>query len=867
MQADNDKLIITYYPATKKISFMLSEQGKTVRPTDEHLRKYDKKDVVLRLLGDDFFSDILSPFAGKDKVDVSFRSPRIDYGDFQQMVKKYNKERTHNESEINLLPQQPDEKLISMDEAFKKIKEQGENIVHLLNEYEGKIRNIQCTGEAKARMMDAADDIKKKAEEVKEKLDDFTKDETINICMVGVFDSGKSTLVNALLGYKISPVDIRPETAKMMIIRDAESMQEASISFARNGQKCRLMWDEDQKIYAKTCKTESAYLNAMAKELDLTKGKSIPEQMRDVLKFLNDDTDLDPSIEICFPARLNSSGLKFTIYDTPGADSNVRVHGEILKKALAEQTHSILIFCLLPTSTSGTGNKELIKYLLNEDERGRANKSIDLDNSFFVFNYADASDDDELEKIKNYKLKKDEDDSNPIDLSDRNVFFVSASNAYSVIAKSFNRATEKDTERFEEYEFKVSKGRGRYYRHNHIGKSEYATEAMIKEADAKTENAKDTNYKCYVCSGLYSLKQEILNYGTRYSATVKTTAIIKCMEESSKSIQKKIQDLDSIPQEKVQELRSKIDTEMSRIKGILDSTAEKYGTMPEAGPALSKELDALGVSATSFKDKVITPVDEMLKKKLNRPLAKIIKTTVKEGLKLDIFAEADCIWKAYVGNYEQKRNLSLKERQESFINEFLAKIESDATLSEDTKKRLQSYDAPKIPAFCLEKKIQGEMDSATPTFKKFYETLSSELDSFVKDMSGKSQNSDDSSSKTGIIDKFKKELKKESEQVIDGMHSVAKNPAVFRDKFKQRVKDQLQKDNEELSGQFKDEFSGAIARMCQGVKKEFIENMKNYSEEIKGLDDDKNAFESLRKEFKELVDKVEQSREKLNDVA
>lgn len=44
-------------------------------------------------------------------------------------------------------------------------------------------------------------------------------DDNVRLCFAGVYSAGKSSLINAILGYPILPEAINPETAKMFSIQ------------------------------------------------------------------------------------------------------------------------------------------------------------------------------------------------------------------------------------------------------------------------------------------------------------------------------------------------------------------------------------------------------------------------------------------------------------------------------------------------------------------------------------------------------------------------------------------------------------------------------------------------------------------------
>lgn len=142
--ANPDRVHITYHPARRSISFTVYEGDTVVNNTYESLTKYSinkKHEFVLNLCGDDFLDDILHPFVGKDAVDISMTTTRLDYEDFLRQVDEYN---SRHFSKIRLHELDPNNELPDMTTSFNNIKEQGEKIVSLLDEHWSHIQNINC---------------------------------------------------------------------------------------------------------------------------------------------------------------------------------------------------------------------------------------------------------------------------------------------------------------------------------------------------------------------------------------------------------------------------------------------------------------------------------------------------------------------------------------------------------------------------------------------------------------------------------------------------------------------------------------------------------------------------------------------------
>ena len=135
--------------------------------------------------------------------------------------------------------------------------------------------------------------------------------------------------------------------------------------------------------------TENPVRESIQRVINSGSQKVQHEQIFEILKELNCTKDVGSVIKIWFPIPLDTPNIQFTIYDTPGADSNYLKHQEVLKDALAEQTHSILVFVAAPNKLEGSGNNALLSYLKEAEEKD-SKTSIDIGRSLFVINLIDS---------------------------------------------------------------------------------------------------------------------------------------------------------------------------------------------------------------------------------------------------------------------------------------------------------------------------------------------------------------------------------------------------------------------------------------------------------------------------------------------
>ena len=139
------------------------------------------------------------------------------------------------------------------------------------------------------------------------------------------------------------------------------------------------------------------------------------EQLYQILKCLNNvpntPTDecqeyIDGIIEVHYPIPLEQN-LSFTFYDTPGTDSNSNEHLLVLRKALHQQTNSILVILYEPTKMEGTGNSILYKLINSSRESAetRDKVHIDLSRSLHIINQADTRSLADLSNLKDKKVE------------------------------------------------------------------------------------------------------------------------------------------------------------------------------------------------------------------------------------------------------------------------------------------------------------------------------------------------------------------------------------------------------------------------------------------------------------------------------
>lgn len=531
----SQKLQMKYHPAKKEIEFKRFQSGDEVTIEEKSiLRSYMnlKGRFVLQDHGNKFFEDIAIAFDGEKEINLEVITTKTDYKDFVKMVEYYNKD---GKCKINvmLLAELPD-----MNQTFLAVKKHGEESISILQKHKEKLFDLSSEKEkSKKSIQEFVEIIDEEVKNIKEKIVALD-DNTVNLCFAGVYSAGKSALINALLGYKILPEKIVSTTAKMYKIYSPKQNENIKLKFFINDIYSELEWNETNQRFEFTNgfigdKTQKQ-LGYVINELGDRKLKQ-HEQIRQILEDLNVIEDISNVVEIIFPIALDTDKVQFTIYDTPGTDSNYIEHQDTLVEAIERQMQSILIFVTAPTKMEGSGNSKLLNYLKNAEEKS-TKTSIDMSRSLFVVNWADSTEQEQREILRIQEIKDKDNEDLSIKLSDKKLFFTSARYAYIANAIKNKIATEEEEGDFNDrFNSIINEKYGCYYKQNHFARSEFLTESSIMQNNKLLEEAEisgDRVKQIEICSGLFALKDEIIQCGGKFASTIKAFAIIDSVDKT-----------------------------------------------------------------------------------------------------------------------------------------------------------------------------------------------------------------------------------------------------------------------------------------------------------------------------------------------
>lgn len=582
------KIMIKYHPVMKRIHFLTDDNGSfnEVRYTDSPvLENYspDNGEFLLQNQGYKFFDNLQEAFLGLQDTEIVFKGTKIDYEDFQKMVANYNDYQARKGSGTMLNLGEFDE-LPDVGSIYNEIKVVAEDTAKLFERElpEGSIRK---TFESRKQMLD-------------KKITDIEKD-NVNLCFVGTYSSGKSTFINALIGSKILPEKIRPETAKMFRIKNAKLPK---ITFDVKKQNddvastASLVWSEKLNKFQFTTNVNDGCKGPIDKVCQENGSKPRHEQMRLLLTKINEMPNspcedascfVDGMIDVRYPMDIQSD-INFTFYDTPGTDSNSSEHLRILKKALAQQTNSVLVVMYEPVKMDGKGNSVLYD-LMNKSQEDSSNEdgvTIDLSRSLHIVNQADRYGTTELRDALSKPIRLSKNTQDLIDesgetefeynLQDKRVFYVSSKAAYCSRAKKKGICDLDDEEFIEDSADKVLKRK--YYQNNYMADVESDTKEVIETSDAQFEKCRKNpiSEQLYIASGMYAVEREIIKYAEKYALAVKAKGLYDAVLYMMAGVEEECRLIEEAKRQSKEELLAKVSTMKTKMTEDIKQCAENF---------------------------------------------------------------------------------------------------------------------------------------------------------------------------------------------------------------------------------------------------------------------------------------------------
>lgn len=820
---NEQKLRLTYHPAKKEIDFKrFGADGSRIAIRDDSVLfpyMQEKGKFILQDHGDRFFQDIATAFDGEESVHIEAVMTKSDFEDLQQMIEHYNEE---NDVKINatLLAELPD-----MNAACEAVKHHGEKAIGILTKHRARFYDIETKTEAVQKCIDAfAKEVDESSQQIRDKIAVMNHN-NIDLCFAGVYSCGKSTLINAILGYRILPEAISSKTARMFTIRSPKKGEPVRIRFFINGVMAEILWDEQKKHFAfgNASPTEDDTRKEIQAVINSAKSEPQHVQIYQILEELNQSEGVTDDIDVFFPIPLDRGNIQFTIYDTPGTDSNYIAHKERLEEALRNQTNSILIFVVAPNKLEGEGNNALLSYL-EEAERKGNKTNIDIDRSLFVINYIDGQAPKDIKELQHGVLKcrenkedasdADHDGKIMIHLGNKKLFFTSAKYGYAARATGNGIADEDDQFIMETDYVKATHEKfGRFYQYDRVATSECARDRLIHECEEKMTAALDRDDRVnamWIGSGVFALAREIQIYGEKYAGAVKTAAIIESVDNALAAMGKTARSLEGENQREIDRIDHDIAVLKETLKNAIAGTREKYEVRDNQLP--SEDLKKLLLDSASLSGAICEPAVKAIHKILKKDI--FGKINVKNSHKQRIQGVLREIFNHYTEQFLNRREVLLTSKRDGFIADIKNAIRENGDISESAKSFVCQIKPPKIKGTADLFGI-NEVYNNNIRIEKFIFWTWKRIDrkSFIKD-----------------------------------------------------VQAELASCAGKMGDEYKADYQRAIEDILNQVQNEFSQNIDQYSIRIQALKEDKKAMEALREKIVDAENALIQCQEELNDI-
>ena len=803
-----------YHPAKKEVEFRRFQNEKEVDiRNDSRLKHYMnlRGEFVLQDHGNEFFEEIANVFDGIREIEIQVITTKKDYEDFLQMVQVYNEEKS-GKCKIHTVLQA---ELPDMKQTFIEVKEYGKKAIHILQQHKNNLFSIPLESDSVRKSAESfAQQINEEMKNIQDKIDSLG-DNSVKLCFTGVYSAGKSALINAILGYQILPENIRSETAKMMKISSPKNGETVKIKFRICRIESELEWSERNGCFEfSKGPSENVVRTEIQKIMNDLKDKKASKytQIEKILSDLNKRQEVSAEIEILFPVPLDNENVQFTIYDTPGSDSNYQEHQVILNEALKRQYESILIFVAKPDGLEGTGNKALLNYLKEAEEKD-SKTSIDLSRSLFVINKADTQTSKNRHILQEEKIKNKNDEKFDIDLKNKKLFFTSAQ--YGYVAKAIKNGIATEEEQYFAKDRRLVDKESPYafcYKENRCATSEYLTKKMMKNCELALKTAQEKNNTAdilYICSGLYALEQEILLYGEKYASAVKVFAIINSVNRALEKLSRRAGSLKRSNQEDIKTIEYDIEelnkTISSKIDEVYNNTIIKDNELPD------KIQEQLRLKADQLKEYIIAPIknsiDNTVKAKFFNPSRAKAKKEHKEQIEDILIKNFDEFKKIF----DENRRKMLERERNLFVEKIKYIIRTNGRLSESAKCYFCNITPPLVKTNERSIKIDEIYQSQTIS-RKFFSDL-------VK----------------------KKELEKE----IEG---------------------ELNKVIGEMRDEFIKDYKNNLKNLLIDTKSHFTVNLKNYSLDMKAMVEDRNTMKQLGKKISDAAEALANCQKELDTI-
>ena len=418
------------------------------------------------------------------------------------------------------------------------------------------------------------------------KVSDALKD-IIPICIFGNYSAGKSTFINALIGYEILPSGGDPVTSKIYEIKRSGQKDRARVSFAFKGEEFELLFD-NKECRISAGNRENALIKDILSEIFKIEDINLFKMVNTTIELLNSFEKKDRTttlisnvIKIDVPfsenGKLGQSHNEFVIFDTPGSNSNTNMdHEKVLTDSLDGFSNGIPIWVSGYDSIDSIDNAHLCEKLYKIE-------ALDKRFTMIVINKADSVElprnglgEDDINNIMEYESVEK--------MYSSGIYFVSS--IMGLGAKNPEGIySEYLLDVFDEKERKFSDPSARAY------KKLYEYNIMPEQMKARAISySLDCNNLIYANSGLLCVEMEMEQFASKHAAYNKCQMVYAFLKGIIDETGRRIADRTALLEKSKKKMEQELDTKKSElIESIRKETQNSVNNYERHSKVLIKD--------------------------------------------------------------------------------------------------------------------------------------------------------------------------------------------------------------------------------------------------------------------------------------
>ena len=709
----------------------------------------------------------LTKLLNTNKINIEFKGRKIDYDDLNLMIEKSKIKNKKLEITTTYIPGKEDKDILNeIDKLYKEI----EN---------SPIEEIK------------AEHIKKSYEKV--------KSSKFKISVLATMSSGKSTLINSLIGYELLPSKNMACTATIARITDNNNAKEFTA-------ECRDL--NENIIYKRRVVTEE-----------------------DIKKFNEDEKVTFIDMEGRIPG-ISSEKLNLLLYDTPGPNnSRNEKHGELTESIIKDKDRGVVLYVINATQFGIKDDDRLLRMISQQMKRGSKQSK---DRFIFVINKCDEFDPEKGESIDDL-LKEVKKYLNNYGIEEPNLFPVSAQMAklirMGINGKEFTRKEKRELRNKVE-DFNDLEG-------YHFEKRSSLSESCKLNIEDRLKKAKENNdiyTEALIHTGIPCIEENINEYLEKYAYPIK---IKDATKEFKEVIDEKSMKLN------LAEKLAESEEEYNKVRKQIKNAEEKLESLSMA-KYINNEIDKLNIDDEEF---------EKIEKDITTELEKLTRKYKEKG-EFEKF-EADILLNEFGAGIKKLEN-ELKEKLEYTINELV--IQKGESLVNEYNNYLKNLQGEiKINNFNFEK-VKGintlDIGEIFDKFKK----RNSRTEDIMEEQSEYNENKKWWKPWTWLEDDYIKVIVKVGEREVVDFTAIVQDFFGIMDKKAveniENAKNNCEKQIIDLKNSFKDEIKSLNDLIEENIKEldNETKNKKELEKKVNKQKDNKKWVDNIICSIKRIMD-------------